>query len=56
MNVILWRDMLEPLCERAHSQHGIVAINRASMVVVNKEVYKVYPEKRDIIKKDNNKL
>ena len=56
MNVILWKDILEPLCERTHSQYGIVTINRASMVFVNKEVWKAFLEKRAaVIKKDDKK-
>ena len=37
MNTILCKNILEWLCERTHSQYGIVAINRASKVVVNKQ-------------------
>ena len=56
MNVILWKDILEPLCERTHSQYGIVAIIRASMVYVNKEIWKAFLEKRAaVIRKDNQK-
>jgi len=56
MNVLLWKDILEPLCERTHSQYGIVAINRASMVFVNKEVWNVFLDKRAaVIKKDDKK-
>ena len=40
VNVSLWKDILEPLCDRTHSQYGIVAIIRASMVFVNKEIAK----------------
>ena len=49
MNVILWKDILEPLCERTHSQYGIVAIVRASMAYVNKEIWKAFLEKRAFI-------
>jgi len=56
INVFLWKDILEPLCERTHSQYGIVAIIRASMVFVNKEVWKAYLERRAVIrKKESNK-
>ena len=52
----MWKDILEPLCERTHSQYGIVAIIRASMVFVNKEVWKAYLERRAVIrKKESNK-
>ena len=57
MNIILWKDILEPLCERTHSQFGIVAIVRASMVYVNKEIWKAFLEKRAfVIRKDNQKI
>ena len=46
MNVILWKEILENFCDRTHSQYGIVAIVRAAMVTVNKEIWKAFFEKR----------
>jgi hypothetical protein len=51
INVLLWKDILEPLCERTHSQYGIVAIIRASMMFRNKEVWKACLERRAVIRK-----
>ena len=42
MNVQLWKDILENFCDRTHSQHGIVAIVRAAMIVVNKEIWRAF--------------
>ena len=42
MNTILWKDILENFCNRTHSQYGIVAIVRATMVTVNKEIWKAF--------------
>ena len=54
VNVILWKDILEPLCDTTHSQYGIVAIIRASTVFVNKEVWKASLERRAVIKKQQS--
>ena len=42
MNRDLWVLIAVPLCDRTHSQFGIVAIIRALMVVVNKEIWKAF--------------
>ena len=42
MNVTVWKDILEDFCDRTHSQYGIVAIVRAIMIVVNKEILKLF--------------
>ena len=47
MNVKLWNDILEYHCDRTHSQYGIVAIIQASMMVVNKEIWKAYLDVRE---------
>ena len=39
------------MCDRTHSQYGSVAIIRASIVFVNKEVWKTYLEKRAVSEK-----
>ena len=39
------------MCDRTHSQHGSVAIIRARIVFVNKEVWKTYLEKRAVSEK-----
>ena len=46
MTVSLWENILEGFCDRTHSQFGIVAIIRAAMVIVNKEIWKAYLEVR----------
>ena len=46
MNVSLWENILEGFCDRTHSQLGIVAIIRAAMVIVNKEIWKAFLEVR----------
>ena len=46
MNVTLWNDILEQFCDRTHSQYGMVAIIRACMVIVNKEIWKAFLEFR----------
>ena len=48
MNVSLWEDILEQFCDRTHSQYGIVAIIRACMIVVNKEIWKAFLEFRSV--------
>ena len=48
MNVSLWKDILEQFCDRTHSQYGIVAIIRACMIVVNKEIWKAFLEFRSV--------
>jgi len=56
MNRDLWVIIAEPLCDRTHSQYGIVTIVRALMVVVNKESWKAFLEYRlSILKKDAGK-
>jgi len=56
MNRDLWVIIAEPLCHRTHSQYGIVAIVRALMVVVNKQIWKAFLEYRlSILKKDAGK-
>ena len=42
MNVTVWKDILENFCDRTHSQYGIVAIIRAVMITVNKEIWKSF--------------
>ena len=37
---------MEQFCDRTHSQYGIVAIIRVCMIVVNKEIWKVFLEFR----------
>ena len=44
MNHNLWINIVDPLCDRTHSQFGIVAIIQALMVVVNKEIWKAFLE------------
>ena len=44
MNNILYNKILSKFCERTHSQYGIVAMTRAAMVIVNKEIWKVFLE------------
>ena len=56
MNVKIWKDILEHHCDRTHSQYGIIAIIRASMVVVNKEIWKAFLDVRTkYIQKEANK-
>jgi len=56
MNVNLWKDILEQFCDRTHSQFGIVAIIRATMINVNKEIWKKFLEKRTgIVHKESAK-
>ena len=56
MNVSLWKDILEQFCDRTHSQYGIVAIIRACMIVVNKEIWKAFLEFRSVtIHKESGK-
>jgi len=56
MNRDLWVVVAEPFCDRTHSQYGIVAIVRALMVVVNKEIWKAFLDNRlSILKKDAGK-
>ena len=56
MNRDLWVIIAEPLCDRTHSQFGIVAIIRALMVVVNKEIWKAFLDYRlSILKRDAGK-
>ena len=56
MNVNLWKDILEQFCDRTHSQFGIVAIIRATMINVNKEIWKNFLEKRTgIVHKESAK-
>ena len=56
MNVYLWKDILEQFCDRTHSQFGIVAIIRATMINVNKEIWKNFLEKRTgIVHKESAK-
>ena len=49
MNTKLWNDILEYHCDRTHLQYGIDAIIRASMVVVNKEIWKAYLDVREAV-------
>ena len=49
MNVTVWKDILENFCDRTHSQFGIVAIIRAVMIIVNKEIWKSFLEFRTTI-------
>ena len=44
MNRDLWIKVVEPLCDRTHSQYGIVAIIRAVMIVANKEIWNAFLE------------
>ena len=44
MNIHLWKDILEHHCDRTHSQYGIVAIVRAAMIIVNKQIWKALME------------
>jgi len=56
MNVKLWRDILENICDRTHSQYGMVAIIRAVMIIVNKEIWKAFLECRfKVINKESAK-
>ena len=56
MNHDLWVKIAEPLCDRTHSQFGIVAIIRALMVVVNKEIWKALLDYHlSILKRDPGK-
>jgi hypothetical protein len=56
MNRDVWVVVAEPFCDRTHSQYGIVAIVRALMVVVNKEIWKAFLDSRlAIFKKDAGK-
>ena len=56
MNVKLWRDILENICDRTHSQYGMVAIIRAVMIIVNKETWKAFLECRfKVINKESAK-
>ena len=56
MNSNLWVKNAEPLCGRTHSQFGIVAIIRALMVVVNKEIWKAFLDVRlSVLKRDAGK-
>ena len=56
MNRDIWVVVAEPFCDRTHSQYGIVAIVRALMVVVNKEIWKAFLDSRlAIFKKDAGK-
>ena len=53
MNRDLWVINAEPLCDRTHSQFGIVAIIRALMVVVNKQIWKAFLDYRlSILKRE----
>jgi len=56
MNVKLWRDILENICDRTHSQYGMVAIIRAVMIILNKEIWKAFLECRfKVIEKSRQK-
>ena len=44
MNNTLWNEILSNLCEQTHSQFGIFALARAAMVIVNKEIWRVFLE------------
>ena len=56
MNVTVWKDILENFCDRTHSQYGIVAIIRAVMITVNKEIWKSFLDFRTtILNKDKTK-
>ena len=56
MNRDLWVKIAEPLCDRTHSQFGIVAIVSALMVVMNKEIWKAFLDYRlSILKRDAGK-
>ena len=49
MNVKLWNDIKDYHCDRTHSQYGMVAIIRASMVAVNKEIWRAYLDVREAV-------
>ena len=49
MNTTLWNDIIKPLTKREHLQFGILAVIRAAMVDVNKEIWKAYLVRRDKI-------
>ena len=51
MNNTLYNKILSKFCERTHSQYGIVAMTRAAMVIVNKEIWKAFLEARGNILK-----
>ena len=57
MNNTVWNVILSNLCKRTHSQFGIVALARAAMVIVNKEIWRAFLEVQgNIIKKiDQNR-
>ena len=44
MNVTVWKfkAILENLYDKTHSQYGIVAIIRAVMITINKEIWKSF--------------
>ena len=46
MNTTLWNEITKPVVNREHSQFGIVAIARAAMVDVNKEVWFAYLQRQ----------
>ena len=53
MNYDLLTNIFEQLCNSKHSQFGIVAIIRAILFVVNKEVWKTFLKLRlMVLKKD----
>ena len=56
MNVTVWKDILEDFCDRTHSQYRIVAIVRAIMIVVNKQIWKSFLDFRStVINKEKGK-
>ena len=57
MNRDLWgKKIAEPICDRTHSQFGIVAIIRALMEVINKEIWKAFLDYRSsVLKRDAGK-
>ena len=56
MNVQLWKDILGNFCDRTHSQHGMLAIVRAAMIVINKEIWRAFLEQhKEIFRREENK-
>jgi len=55
MNTTLWNVILSNFCERTHSQFGIVALTRAGMIIVNKEIWKAFLEVRANIQRNIDK-
>ena len=51
MNKTLYKEILSRFYERTHSQFGIVALARAAMVIVYKEIWRAFLEVRNNILK-----